>query len=136
MAVVKISYFLIFLVISHVKGKIDPDVIKYLGPFGKGDVLVNFHGANAPVIKQIQSMSFNDRFGKIKELTSGLKTLSDKSQGPVRDFLNGFGVESQSFWAGNQMVIRNVNLYIVQGVDAFTQVSCLRINHYFISYWC
>lgn len=118
-----IPIFVLYTVLTLAHGLLDPDLIKNVVSRGKSDVLVHFSGENSQVIENIESKSFLNRIIKVEALCTGLQSLSDYTQNPVIKFLDGFGVQFHSFWASNQLVIREANLFLLQGVDAFPQVS-------------
>lgn len=96
------------------------------GTGGGGDtqnVLVSFTQGIEPVINRINSMNFSSMAEKRTALTNMQKTFSGASQGQLKNFLNSMGVNYESFWINNKMVIPNVNSGLVNAMSNIPGVA-------------
>ncbi|ODN04841.1 Bacillopeptidase F [Orchesella cincta] len=123
----KVGFLSLALCVGLAWATIDADLLQSLQPGIKRDVLIDFAGGNSRVIQSIESRSFRSRESKVKALTKGLQGLTQSSQGPLQEFLGTMGVQSQTFWSSNQMVVKGADLSLLQRVDAFTQVSRIQM---------
>lgn len=105
---------------------IDPSLKQRFLPGMGGDtqnVMISFTQGIDTVINQINSMSFSSPAEKRTVLTNAQKTFSGASQGQLQNFLNSMGVNYESFWINNKMVVPNVNSALVDAISNIPGVA-------------
>jgi len=87
------------------------------------NVMISFTQGIQTVINQINRMNFSCILEKRTALVNAQKTFSDASQGQLQFFLKSMGVNYESFWINNKMVIPNANLGLVNTISHIPGVA-------------
>ncbi len=93
---------------------------------GGGDtqnIMISFTQGIQTVINQINRLTFPSLAEKRIALTNAQKIFSDASQGQLQNFLNSMGVNYESFWINNKMIIPNVNSGLVSAISNIPGVA-------------
>lgn len=107
------------------RATIDPSLnARFFSGGGSGQsVMVSFTNSLSSVFSQIDRMNFTSMFAKRNALTELQQAFANTAQGALKTFLNARGVNFESFWINNKMVIQNASPFLVNAMSFVPGVS-------------
>jgi len=108
---------------------IDQSVLDEIEQKGEASYWIEFE--NNADLSPAYSMSWEDRGWFVYET---LKTQAEKTQAPVLDLLEKSGVEAQSFWIANRVLVKQSNYVVLSSIQNMPWVTAIRSQEEYILY--
>ncbi|ODM98270.1 Bacillopeptidase F [Orchesella cincta] len=97
------------------------------------NVFITMEETTSQVLETITSTPYVDRATKLNSLYDALKSLANRTQGPVLSYLESRNIEHTSFWVNNQIYVKNINFTTIEDI-AFRYIEYMtEINEEYVA---
>ncbi|CAL8145234.1 unnamed protein product [Orchesella dallaii] len=117
---------LVGVALSAPSNKIDESLVRTLQTKGVASAVVIFNQGTSEVIRNVNSMRFENRGQKITTLKTNLEALAETTQKNVVSILNTKNVKYDAYWISNQVFVKEASYDLVKAIAALPEVAEVR----------